>query len=345
MKKRHALTHAWFAGSLILPMLSHASARPLINIPLPTGATAASSAANADNFTAHLLGTANANRRALWALGMPQSITSSTAFLIPAIPRPGYYPGDLGPGNQVTVQSAQHHGFYINGVPSTWGTPATFLTNLGNSDFIHITDQYVGSTSNNRYTVGTEAAGTGTLPHILYDADILSLVHTVASAIGGTGYHHIYHLYLPPNQDVCSGTAPPSDCYSPDMPNVWTFCAYHGSVDFKDIGHVLFTVEPYQNVNGCAVHAPSPNSSLIDSTADILSHEVFETITDPDGTSWWNRTSLDLFGAEIGDECQNATFNYGAVQINGRLYEVQPEYVNSLHGCAFSATTPPNANY
>jgi len=29
------------------------------------------------------------------------------------------------------------------------------------------------------------------------------------------------------------------------------FCGYHSSADFKDIGHVLYTVEPYQNVSGC----------------------------------------------------------------------------------------------
>jgi hypothetical protein len=68
----------------------------------------------------------------------------------------------------------------------------------------------------------------------------------------------------------------------------------------------------------------------------VRSHELFETITDPDGTTWWNRFSLDLFGAEIGDECQDFDFGYGSVKLNGTKYEIQPEYSNSLHGCAFS---------
>jgi hypothetical protein len=128
------------------------------------------------------------------------------------------------------------------------------------------------------------------------------------------------------------------DCYSPDAPASFAFCAVHGYVNFGDLGHVLFTVEPYQNVPGCIVAQPSPNGPVVDSMASVLSHEVFETITDPDLNAWWNRTSLDLFGAEIGDVCQNSTFNYGSVEINGKSYEVQPEYVNSLHGCAFSTS-------
>jgi hypothetical protein len=45
------------------------------------------------------------------------------------------------------------------------------------------------------------------------------------------------------------------------------------------------------------VQQPSPNGALIDSTADVLSHELFETITDPNLSAWYNRKSLPLFGA------------------------------------------------
>jgi hypothetical protein len=92
-------------------------------------------------------------------------------------------------------------------------------------------------------------------------------------------------------------------CYSPDIPASFVFCAYHNSVDFKDIGHVLCSVEPYQNVPGCGVRPGTPNGHLIDSTNNSLSHETTETITDPDGTAWINSTLVVLSGAEIGDEC------------------------------------------
>ena len=38
------------------------------------------------------------------------------------------------------------------------------------------------------------------------------------------------------------------------------------------------------------------------------SHETFETITDPDGTAWWNSLDNGLFGQEIGDECSFLLF-------------------------------------
>jgi hypothetical protein len=80
---------------------------------------------------------------------------------------------------------------------------------------------------------------------------------------------------------------------------------------------------------------------LIDSTDDVLSHETFETITDPDIDAWLNDLSLDLYGAEIGDECQDFDFGYGLVSLNGKNYEIQPEYSNSQHGCAYSPYVAP----
>jgi hypothetical protein len=77
---------------------------------------------------------------------------------------------------------------------------------------------------------------------------------------------------------------------------------------------------PYQNVNGCAVAQPSPNGPVVDSQASVLSHETTETITDPDGSAWWNTVSLDLYRYETADECQNSTFVYQTPTINGMLY-------------------------
>ena len=120
-------------------------------------------------------------------------------------------------------------------------------------------------------------------------------------------------MFLPKGVDTCFDLT--NICYSPDNPPSFVFCAYHGSVTFSDIGHVLITVEPFQNVNGCSVATPSPNGALVDSTANVLSHELFESITDPDppGTvtdivngkfGWIALNSLIEFGAEIGDICE-----------------------------------------
>jgi hypothetical protein len=124
-------------------------------------------------------------------------------------------------------------------------------------------------------------------------------------------------------------------CYSPDNPANFPFCAYHGSVDFTDIGHVLYTIEPFQDVPGCAVAQPSPNGSLIDSTGSTLSHELMETIADPDGTAWISQSfSLAAFGQEIGDLCINPFGNEPTTVLDGTPYEIQLEYSNKFHAGA-----------
>ena len=261
----------------------------------------------------------------------PESLVSTTT--VPSLPAPGFYPSDLtNPSHGKIVTSAQSNPVYVDCAATCWGTPATFLTNLGNSTFIHVADQYVGLTTNGRYTAGTAASVTYPVFTALSDNDMLQIVHSAAKLLG-TGYGHIYHVFLPSGVDVCfAGT---SSCYSPNNPATFAFCAYHSSVTFSDIGHVLFTVEPYQAVSGCEVTQPSPNGALIDSTSNVLSHETFEAITDPDpSTGWIAQGSLPVDGAEIGDLCETPTFGYGTFAIGTKTYEVQPEYSNKYHGCA-----------
>jgi hypothetical protein len=263
------------------------------------------------------------------------------------------FPADLTYNGGAVVRVAEQHPIFLlpNGscpIATCWGNPEGFLRDLNISEFVHITDQYVGATANNRYPVGSHKLISykrtpKTAP--LTDADMLAVVHAVASASGQTGYAHMYHVFLPPGQDECF-TATDGICYSPDVPATFAFCGYHSSADFKDIGHVLYSVEPFQNVGGCDVRPGTPNGRLVDSTNNTLSHEVFETITDPDGTAWFNFTAVILQGAEIGDECSffvivpispkmaAGFFDPSVSTIGNHRYAVQPEYTNREHACA-----------
>ena len=69
----------------------------------------------------------------------------------------------------------------------------------------------------------------------------------------------------------------------------------------------------------------SPHGA-IDATASTLSHEFFETITDPDGRSWFNL----LTGFEVGDLC--SPFGYNE-RLNRHSYMIQSEYSNAIHNC------------
>ena len=256
---------------------------------------------------------------------------STAASSIPGVPAPGYYPADLTDLGGPVVTTAKSHPVYVNCTSSCWGHPLTFLGHLQGSTFIHIVDQYVGSTANNRYQQGDPSSITYPVFTALTDNDILRIAHSAAQA-HGSGYGHIYHLFFPAGVDICfTGT---DICYSPDNPNTFVFCAYHGSVDFQDLGHVLFTVEPFQDVPGCSINQPSPNGSLIDSTSSTLAHELIETITDPDGDAWFAQTSLVDFGEEIGDLCIDPFGNEAISVLTGRHYEIQQMYSNKFHACA-----------
>jgi len=266
--------------------------------------------------------------------GSSEDEEASSRFATPTVPTvaaPGFYPADLSdPKHGKVLTVVQSNNVYVNCAPSCWGSPSTFLARLAVSNLIHVTDQYVGATGNNRYTVGAATSINAALPAKLTSNNILQLVHTAARA-HGSGYDHIYHVFLRAGVDVCTSA---NVCYSPDNLATFVFCAYHGSVDFQDIGHVLYSVEPYQNVKGCSVAQPSPNGPVVDSTSSTLSHELIETITDPDGNAWFAQNSLIEYGAEIADICENPFGKYGAFSVSGKLYAIQPEYSNRLHACA-----------
>lgn len=169
----------------------------------------------------------------------------------------------------------------------------------------------------------------------LQDQDIFNILYTVITQNNlPTGYGSEFHVFLGQGVEECSQSA--GGCYSPSNTSTWAFCAYHGSNDWSHIGHVLYSVEPYQDVQGCQVsNLPSPNGSLQDSTASTLSHETFETITDPDiaanNPAWYNQAK-----GEIGDLCAPAAgVPSGNVQLGSDTWEIQMEYNNSISDCSY----------
>jgi hypothetical protein len=257
------------------------------------------------------------------------------------------YFGDVTYGGAQVVKSAVSHAIYLQPqtgsqctIATCWGDPEGFLRDIGRSDFIHVVDQYIGLFEANRYTVGSHATVTYSPQATpLLDTDIQAIVHAVAARSGASGYGHIYHVFLPPGQDECFDSTF-SVCYSPDNPAAFYYCGYHSSVDFADIGHVIYTFQPYQNVTGCQVQPGTPNGMLVDSANDNLDHELFESITDPDGDAWTNTSSAYFRGLEIADECQffDSQNIYDsevpAFLIGAHVYAVQLVYSNEQHACS-----------
>lgn len=335
---------AKYSVFMILPaaflMVGNALAQELERaVPLEvTGEDRLAATALTSGIRYHLLLTPWAKAEGISADSPNVKLTSHT--LVPA-GTSGFYPDDVAKQSSTgnTILSAAQHPVYINCAPSCWGTPVTFLTNLDASTMIHIADQYTGSTANGRYTVGTAVSATLTIYSgssgvpTLGENDILALVHASAKAIG-TGYGHIYDIFIPKGVDTCMDEGP---CYSPDNANTFVFCAYHFRVKFADLASpVYYTVEPYQGpltapLLSCAIPFSTPNGALVDSTATSLLHETLETITDPDITTGYRAAYPTGNGGEVGDLCDGVLFN--PQPLNGHNYAVQGIYSNNYHAC------------
>lgn len=208
-----------------------------------------------------------------------------------------------------------------------WGTgtltPATYLKDLNVSSLILVADQYLHENASDRWSVSQLNASYTFPSHIAADTDIYKILYAAVQHTHETGYHNVYNVFLPEGQDLCFGSL---GCYSPDNPSSFTFCAFHGYVDFGS-KHVLFTVQPYQFVAGC----PLPTQTrVIDATASTLSHETFETMTDPDLDAWFNA----LEGDEVADLCFG--FRFPTV-VGQRTYVVQEIYSNDIQDCTNGA--------
>jgi hypothetical protein len=217
--------------------------------------------------------------------------------------------------------------------PATcWGTgtlsPTTFLRDLNVSNYLRLANEYLDTDAKENFPareMKTRATFSSASRASLQD--VLQIVADASTRTGVSGYGAIYHVFLPQGTSIC---IEPGDCYSPNDPASWTFCAFHGSVNLASNRHVLFTVQPHQGVDGCRLPSQTPNG-LIDATASTLTHELFETITDPDLDGWSNV----LFGFEVADPC----LAFGSNRtLNGNSYFIQSIYSNRLHLCT---STPP----
>ena len=244
-----------------------------------------------------------------------------------------FHPADLEYFGGEIMKTAVEHNIYVNcnaGNESCWGKPEELFQNLTGSKLVKMLGQYTkASTSNFTFGEGTPVAYQA-FSNIYYDNDLFSILHAVAKSVGASGYTDEYHIFLPKGVDNCfDGT---TVCYSPDIPANWFFCAYHGEVTFGDIGPVVFSVEPYQNVRGCTYKLPKGYDPLTNSTDSTLLHETFESITDPNpntfGTLGWYNIP---YNQEIADLCDA----FPMKQTLGTLkVYVQTMYSNKYHGCA-----------
>jgi hypothetical protein len=200
-----------------------------------------------------------------------------------------------------------------------------FVPDLGASGLYHNNVQYTGS---NGTIVNMVLSGVfvDTAPYPsnpISDAQVQAEV-THAKAVNGwvSSISNIFPVFTARSENICLG----SSC------SFTTFCGYHNFFG----SNTLYAALPYTGTNlaACGVSV-SPNGFDVDSTINVLSHELNEAATDPLLNNWF-----DSSGNEIGDKCN---FNFGPtlpsggdVVFSGHPYEVQREWDNHVSGCVLT---------
>jgi hypothetical protein len=215
-----------------------------------------------------------------------------------------------------------------------------FLTDIGGTSLYGVASQYyqtVGGVNQfiaNKATFGGSWLDTSLYPGpALTDSEIQSEVSKAMAANGWTGgVGHEFFVFTGKNEIVCAG----AECSNA------VFCAYHSSFA-SGSSTVLYADQPYTNTLPTGCNAPtSPNGDPdADSTINVISHELMETVTDPEVGTPLNIAWQDTSGSEIGDKCN---FMFGPTDAggadlrlaNGNGYIVQQEWSNAIAGCSMS---------
>ena len=119
------------------------------------------------------------------------------------------------------------------------------------------------------------------------------------------------------------------------------YCGWHWYLAMSDSTriHYAFVGDPARCPSTCEAQWNSPNfDASADAMASVMSHELNETVTDPEGTGWF-----DSAGQEVGDKCawkfgpeqktaRGASYN---VSFEARNWLIQQNWINANGGsCA-----------
>lgn len=157
------------------------------------------------------------------------------------------------------------------------------------------------------------------------------LTQVIAASGQGTGLGHFYPMFFAPGVETQGFDKQTS---------ADNYCGYHGAFGSGD-EEILYGNEPYPAAGMCDTAGQAPNDLSADIAIDTLSHELMETLTDPDDSRAWN----DKSGSEIGDICaDNFGKSLGSTDdsdadhtrynqvINGHYYYTQTEFSNKGFG-------------
>lgn len=168
----------------------------------------------------------------------------------------------------------------------------------------------------------------------LTDANVEAIVgRAVANGLLPTDVNGIYFVLTSADVNETSGFCT-------------MYCGYHTHASLNTDIKYSFVGNLDRCGAGCEPQSPSPNGSVAaDAMANVMSHELTETLTDPDTGNGWYQNDLKH---EVGDLCN---FNFGTtfrvsngslanITLNGRNYLIQQLYIDSGSGGCVMAYKP-----
>ncbi len=156
-----------------------------------------------------------------------------------------------------------------------------------------------------------------------------------------------YFVFTAADSQECQTDSRTADCTFSD--SAQSYCAYHS--DFQapavNVNPTTFYAYIPSAANGGGRCSLPPNFSgpnhdnIADATLDSVSHEQFETVSDPDpGTGWYDDNVSAKLEGEIGDKCVTSFGSLNPddsnVTLHGHPYLLQEEWSNTLGRCSFS---------
>jgi hypothetical protein len=189
------------------------------------------------------------------------------------------------------------------------------------------------------------------MPVCLTDAQLEAQLSSYVSAHHlPTGINTEYFIMTPVGVGSCFDSGSSSCAYT-------AFCGYHSALG-SGSSQILYADMPWAfNVSGCDVNlafgAGYANADGIDPVVGIFSHELSETMTDPNPGTGWTQTGGTDAGYEIGDKCayiygtggygsltglSNNGLGYWNVALATDQYLMQMEFDNRLSNCAVKDT-------
>lgn len=229
------------------------------------------------------------------------------------------------------------------------GLIARYFRDIGGTRFYGILTQYwdYNGPVKNRVTLGGSYVDTHPYPHAgtvadpLLDPDIEGEIGRVIAARGWDAQPgDEYYVFTGYGTEVCY-TIDKSSC---TFSTHGEFCGYHSFGDLNPAQSDLrLTYAVIPDISGCVGAlgdnpTASPNGDRVaDAIISVVSHEQFETVSDPSAQSWYE---AGIEEGEIGDLCVNA---YGTLRpdgsnitlAHGDEYVIQQEWSDLAGGCTF----------